>query len=216
MEHRIVAYIDGFNLYYGLKEKCWKRYYWLNLQRLVESLLKPNQELIRIKYFTARISSWDKDTPDHLKSVKEAKFKRQTVYLDALATLDKLTIYEGQYLPKVIKCEKCGNEWDSPEEKMTDVNMASELFSDALDDNLDAAMIISGDSDLVPAVRILKSKFPQIRIVVAFPPSRVSKYMRKVADAYFTIGEPNIRASLFPDMIIRPDGFILKRPKKWY
>lgn len=65
-------------------------------------------------------------------------------------------------------------------------------------------------------IRILKRKFPKIRIVVAFPPARVSKYMRKAADAYFSIGESNIRASLFPDTVIRPDGYTLSRPKKWY
>ena len=30
---RIVAYIDGFNLYYGMKEKGWKYFYWLNCGR---------------------------------------------------------------------------------------------------------------------------------------------------------------------------------------
>ena len=216
MFKRVITYIDGFNLYFGLKEKGWKRYYWLNLQKLAESLLKPDQELIEIKYFTARISSWDKNTPDHLKSIKEAKFKRQTVFLDALATLNKLTIFEGQYLSKTIRCDKCGNEWDSPEEKMTDVNIASQLLADAIDDKFDMAMIVSGDSDLVPAIRILKEKFPKKRVVSAFPPARVSKYMKKVSDAYFTIGEPNIRASVFPDKVVRSDGYVLQKPKKWH
>ena len=29
---RLIAYIDGFNLYFGLKEKGWKRYYWLDMK----------------------------------------------------------------------------------------------------------------------------------------------------------------------------------------
>ena len=53
---RVIAYIDGFNLYYGLKSSGWRRYYWLNIQRLVQNLLKPNQRLILTKYFTSRIS----------------------------------------------------------------------------------------------------------------------------------------------------------------
>ena len=31
---RVIAYIDGFNLYFGLKSKGWKRYYWRDLERL--------------------------------------------------------------------------------------------------------------------------------------------------------------------------------------
>jgi hypothetical protein len=39
---RLTVYVDGFNLYYGLKSKGWKRYYWLNLQKLGENLRKPD------------------------------------------------------------------------------------------------------------------------------------------------------------------------------
>jgi hypothetical protein len=55
-KERIFAYIDGFNLYFGLKSKSWKRYYWLDLQKTVQNLLKPNQVLDYTKYFTARIT----------------------------------------------------------------------------------------------------------------------------------------------------------------
>ncbi len=27
---RVIVYIDGFNLYFGLKSKGWRRYFWLN------------------------------------------------------------------------------------------------------------------------------------------------------------------------------------------
>jgi hypothetical protein len=37
MTQRVIAYIDGFNLYYGLKDKGWRRYYWLNLNSLSTS-----------------------------------------------------------------------------------------------------------------------------------------------------------------------------------
>ena len=42
---RVTVYIDGFNLYYGLREKGWRRYYWLNLRRLSENILDPHQTL---------------------------------------------------------------------------------------------------------------------------------------------------------------------------
>lgn len=58
-KQRVIAYVDGFNLYYGLKEKGWKRYYWLDLKELVTNLLKPNQQLQFVKYFSARLSSGD-------------------------------------------------------------------------------------------------------------------------------------------------------------
>jgi hypothetical protein len=47
---RVVAYIDGFNLYYGLRSKGWRRYLWLDLNQLIASLLRPYQELSGVKY----------------------------------------------------------------------------------------------------------------------------------------------------------------------
>ena len=31
MTRRVAVYVDGFNLYYGLRSKGWRRYYWLDL-----------------------------------------------------------------------------------------------------------------------------------------------------------------------------------------
>jgi hypothetical protein len=47
---RTIAYVDGFNLYFGVLRNSPHR--WINLQRLVEMHLMPHNQLIRIKYFT--------------------------------------------------------------------------------------------------------------------------------------------------------------------
>ena len=36
--NRVIAYVDGFNLYYGLRSKEWKQFYWLNIQDLLQQL----------------------------------------------------------------------------------------------------------------------------------------------------------------------------------
>lgn len=59
---RVIAYVDGFNLYFGMKQTGNNKR-WLNIQRLVESLLKPGQQLIQTKYFTSRI----RNSPDKKK-----------------------------------------------------------------------------------------------------------------------------------------------------
>ena len=102
------------------------------------------------------------------------------------------------------------------EEKMTDVNIAVELLGDAQDDHFDTAVIISGDSDLTPAIRAIRQRYPQKRVVVAFPPERVSKQLCKVATAYLTISRKKLEDSQFPDRIAKADGFVLKRPSEWH
>jgi len=40
-KERVIAYIDGFNLYFGIKQSNWNDVLWLNVKKLAESLLKP-------------------------------------------------------------------------------------------------------------------------------------------------------------------------------
>ena len=54
-KQRVIVYVDGFNFYYGLKKDArWKKYYWLDIVRLFEMFMRPNQELVAVKYFSAR------------------------------------------------------------------------------------------------------------------------------------------------------------------
>lgn len=52
---RVSAYIDGYNLYHGICAAFGKKYLWLDIEKLCQSFLAPNQELRSVKYFTARV-----------------------------------------------------------------------------------------------------------------------------------------------------------------
>jgi len=200
---RVIAYVDGFNLYFGLKEAGWKRYYWVDVKKLVTRLLKENQQLIVTKYFTARISG----PPD--------KQKRQSIFLEALSTLTDFNIYYGHYLSSTITCNRCGRNWHDFEEKMTDVNIATEMLTDSFEDKFDTAILISADSDLVPPIRTIKRIYPQKKIVVFFPPKRFSTHIKNFADIQLSIGRGSLVKSQFPDRIRKSDGMILEKPLEW-
>ncbi len=203
---RIITYVDGFNLYYGMKSKGWKRYYWLNVRALAQGLLKPDQRLVQVKYFTSYVSA----TPEDPK-----KNKRQSTYVDALRTLQDVQIVLGHYLEKPVRCRKCGARWKVPEEKMTDVNIATALLEDAFEDRFDTALLISGDSDLTGPVQSIRRRFRDKRIIVAFPPGRSSVRLSQVASACFTIGRKKLAESQFPDGVTKADGYVLRRPDSW-
>ncbi len=205
-KERVAVYVDGFNLFYGMKAKGWRRYYWLNLRTFAENLLRPHHRFQVARYFTARVF------PDASDPGKEA---RQTTYLEALATLPDLSIHYGYFLPKELKCFNCGRVRQTYEEKMTDVNISVALLNDAHDDLFDTAMIISADSDLVGPVQAVLDRHPNKRVIAAFPPDRKSKHLRQVVNASFTIGRNKLRDSQLSNQVTRPDGFILKRPTYW-
>jgi hypothetical protein len=79
------VYIDGFNLYYAIKNTPYK---WLNLSSLCTRLL-PGHIIQKIYYFTAKVES----LPHNLSAPV-----RQETYLRALRTLPNIEIKEGHFV----------------------------------------------------------------------------------------------------------------------
>ena len=201
-KERIIVYIDGFNLYFGMKQAGFDNFKWLNIRALSESLLKLGKEIVGIKYFTSRVSN----NPD--------KQKRQSTYIEALETVG-IKIYYGHYQRDAIECRRCNNVWANYNEKMTDVNIATQMLVDAYQDNYDMAMLISGDSDLVPPIKAIHDLFKQKRVFVAFPPKRYNNSVALVAKGSMTIGRKKLMDHQFPPEVIKPDGFVLVKPVDW-
>ena len=200
-KERVIVYIDGFNLYFGMTSK-YKNTRWLDLISLAQNVLKPTQELVEVRYYTAMISNND------------FKVKRQVTYIDALRNSGVL-ITLGHYKRKKKSCRSCRSTWFTHEEKMTDVNISVDLLKHAMEDKYDAAMLISGDSDLVPPINAVHSSFPKKRVFVAFPPNRANDDVRRVAKGYFTLGRKTLIDNQFDETIVLSDGNDLKKPNDW-
>ena len=179
---RVVVYIDGFNLYYGLKSKGWRRFYWLDVRKLSVKLLRAGQKLVGVRYFTTRITG-----------NQQQKKRRQGIYLEALETRRDLTIHYGHYLAKLRECHRCGSRWTVYEEKMTDVNIAVALLGDAQDDLFDTAIVLSADSDLAGPVEAVIERYADKRVIAVFPPGRRSDRLRRAASAAFTLARLRLR-----------------------
>lgn len=201
---RVIVYIDGYNLYHGLREKEWKRLYWLDLWSLGEQLLKSGQVLQGVRYFTTRI-----DGPDDSR-------RRQEIYLEAIAVgRSRMTIDYGHFLRKTAECRRCGSTWPRFEEKKTDVNITCRLVEDALDDAFDVAIVVSGDSDLVPPIQLVRRRWPRKRVIVAFPPARHSAQLKQSANGSVFIGERTLAHAQLPDAVVNIAGVPLRRPDRW-
>jgi len=203
MTIRVIAYVDGYNLYYGLRARGWRRFYWLNVQALVERLLRSGQMLVQTKYFTTVVEE------------PADKQQRQAVFLEALQTLSDFRIYYGHFFSNPVTCQRCGYTYKVHHEKMTDVNITIEMLTDAFQDRFDMALLLSGDSDLTPVVRAVLNLFNHKRVIVVFPPERSSKSLKQAASGYFHVNRPMLLHSQFPDEIIKPDGYVLRRPAEW-
>jgi uncharacterized LabA/DUF88 family protein len=199
---RLNVYVDGFNLYFGMKDSGIDDCKWLDIHALAEVIKNNSHEVNEVKYFTSRISH------------NYEKQKRQSTYLDALLTTP-ITIIYGQYRSELVQCQKCPHKWYNPKEKMTDVNIATELMIDAYKNNFDVALLISGDSDLVPPIKAIKSIFPQKEIIIAFPPERPSNELKKFADRSFHLGRNKLIKCQLAGVITDKYGNKLNKPTEW-
>jgi hypothetical protein len=202
------VYVDGFNLYYGAVKGTSLK--WLDLKALCERIF-PKNNIARIKYFTARVHPTPSDSDKPL---------RQTIYLRALRQhIPCLEIIEGYFLVKPVRMPlvtgKGTVEVIKTEEKGSDVNLAVHLINDAWKGRYQAAIVVSNDSDLVEAIRLVKSEH-RLPVGVLNPQMQQKKKMavqlNKVASFRGQIAVADLVACQLPDPI---PGTNIQKPAAW-
>jgi hypothetical protein len=212
--YRTIIYIDGFNLYYGIKRMYesqktsydpnrWREAIWLDVVKLSKSLLNPVQQFVIAKYFTARVTK-----PDE-------KRERQNDYLDALNTLSGLLIIEGEYQYNEKECWYCHKMFPNPKEKQSDVNLATELLVDAIENKFDTAIVIAADSDYKRPFEYIRNKYPEKRIEVEFVETNFGYTLSSLSHQTYIINRARLLSCQLPETITLANGYTITRPSKW-
>ncbi|WP_435013024.1 NYN domain-containing protein [Xanthomonas arboricola] len=207
---RTAIYVDGFNFYYRALKGT--PYRWVDLLALSKQLVRPENEITLIRYFTARVKPYSSNPDQHV---------RQNSYLEAIkAQIPCLEIHEGQFYvsktrmpiaspvpggPRTIEVIKT-------EEKGSDCNLAAHLVHDACRSTFDVALVISNDSDLAEAIRL--ARLTGKPVGVANPTADTSKKMNfelyNAASFRRRIEAKHLKAAQMPDQV----GEICK-PHDW-
>jgi len=204
---RTYVYIDGFNLYYGALRGT--RFKWMNPLKMCK-LLFPNDEIKRIKYFTARVSARPSDPDQPI---------RQNTYFRALRTVPEIAIIEGRFLTKEVTMPKADTNPQEyvrvikTEEKGSDVNLAVHLLNDAFKKEFEMAVMITNDSDLLEPLKIVKDQLG-LPVGIVNPQKHPSFHLKQHATFLKTLREGVIRASQFPQELHDSYGSFHK-PKNW-
>lgn len=174
---RTRIYIDGYNFYYGCLRGTPHK--WLDLLPLFENhilpsaLLKDGDGHIRqsallpspsIKFFTAKIIESVARSTDSVSS--------QARYHTALRKLHdgRIELIEGYYAVNKMKVKVVdADEPNRPpreckevqawkvEEKQSDVNLALQVYHDAITGQIDHAVIVTNDTDIAPALAMIRA-----------------------------------------------------------
>lgn len=212
MKH-VAFLIDGFNLYHSIEDirksqgVCLK---WLDLHALCKSfmyLFGRDYDLYKIFYFTA-IAYHYKDND---------KIRRHENYIKCLESKG-IEVIRGRFKKKTAYCPLCNREYISHEEKETDIGISSKLLELLYANghtHCDGFCLVTGDSDLVPAITTALRISPEADIRFAFPVNRKSDNLLNLAPKSFKLREGHYRANQFRNPVKLTDGTLINRPASW-
>ena len=207
---RTIVYVDEFNLYYrALKTSLsggWIFRYCLG------RCYGENHDIELVRYFTARVKHTSKNP---------SQAQRQDIYLKALQKYrSNVEIHFGSFLthrirrPLANSKEKQKMVWVlDTKEKSSDVNLAVHLLNDAWLGKCDCAILVSNDSDIAEAMRLVKQQHPKILLGLVTPGSgKRSDKLKRYADFTLRIRESTLNDSQLPNPIPRTNIY---KPKSW-
>lgn len=214
---RTIAYVDGSNLYYGLLRGTANK--WLDLTAFVKKQLNAEHDVVCVKYFASRVIDKSKD---HHKSARQDK------YFDAIRNYGGVELIEGYYRERkeylqaatdvCLSCEKVPRpgfvRGYRATEMLTDVNIATALLQDAYEDKADAFVIVSGDSDLSPAARIVRYATKK-QVIVLNPQRSISNELRRYSTLYRNLEPESANDCLMPRSFSVGDGRVIHCPEAW-
>ena len=205
------VYIDGFNLYYrALKNTPYK---WVDLGALYRLLL-PQNDILSIKYFTARVNDRPYD-PD--------QSQRQDKYLRALQSCSNVEVIYGHFLSSSSRMPLANPSASGPsivevlktEEKGSDVNIATHILWDAVQNKYQVAALISNDSDLVCPLQIIRSELRKTVAILNPAKSHQSTVLRANADFWKDIRLTHLQQCQLPNPLKLLNGQVLHKPLSW-
>lgn len=207
---RVVCFIDGFNLYHAvdsLRDDDGGRVHflkWLDLWGLASAFVTPaTQELSAVFYFSA-YATWLTDAHERHRSYTAVLENRN------------VRLVMGKFKEKRRKCKSCGDVWIAHEEKESDVNFAVELVRQAHIGGFDRALLITADSDLCPAIRLIRESFPALSVVVLTPPNRYSlAHELRGLSSTIRIRRHHLQHNLLPYSVTLRNGSVITRPHKY-
>ncbi|MDR3490846.1 MAG: NYN domain-containing protein [Gammaproteobacteria bacterium] len=206
---KVAVYVDGFNLYHGLVNLQKPHLKWLNLRSLAEKFIDHKSETIeKVYYFSAIATFMDKETT-----------LRHRTYIEALET-NGVEFIGGNFKDKWLdyKNKHIQIKWKKHEEKETDVNISIHMVRDAIKKRFDKFILITNDTDIVPAIKMAKSENSSLQFKLLTPPTLKThdSLLSAIKPGSSTkLTEGHIQNSLLAEKIQKPNGKIIHIPKQY-
>ena len=222
MAKRAAFYVDGFNLYHGicdLQAQTSKlepmppnkaHLKWFSIWAYAEFITKHLGESIeKVHYFSALATHMPGGVGRHQTYLRALKSTGVQYNLGTFKAKEKRLSFN--------RLDKSGTpyatakfNWTTHEEKETDVSIAIQLIQDAVDNVADVFYVISADTDLAPAIKLLRARYPTIEYVPVLPPKRTQnnelKRLSSRPGKHMEMNEANVAKCRLPEQITDASG----------
>jgi uncharacterized LabA/DUF88 family protein len=202
---RVACFIDGFNLYHAIARLGQPHLKWVDLWALAERYVRPrSQRLEAVHYFSA-YAEW-----------LPAACDRHAAFIAAQRARGVRPVM-GRFKRKDRWCPLCRGRSVGHEEKETDVNIALHLLDGAYRDEFDRALLVSRDSDLTPAMRLLRERFPGKGLTLVAPPlAGHSTEMLRWCTGRTKIRLEHLAGALLPAVVLDSEGRVVATRPRTY
>ena len=212
--NRVPFLVDGFNVYHSAREARHDlkgaSTLWLDFRSLLLSFLSSaigrDAVLAEIHYFSALATHMDPKRP--------GTTARHKAYIDCLRATS-VQVHMGRFKSKTVWCRSCKTNNTHYEEKETDVALSAKLLELFHNDACDTVVLVTGDTDLAPAVRTTAQVFPSKTVHFAFPYKRKNKELAQLTGNSFVIRKERYTSNQLSDPFVLPNGRTIAKPPSW-
>lgn len=152
---RVLAVIDGLNLFHALESQRAGSGE-IDVLSLVKRLINLQSEtLVGVRYFSTLAT--------HLTKARQ----NNQLKVHTAASVGGGEVVLGAFKQLTLFCDACSHRTHRYVEKQTDVSVAVAIVEGAYEDTYDKVLLFSADTDLIPAIKLVKAKFPakEIKLV---------------------------------------------------
>lgn len=203
---------------------------WLDIaamcQTLVQSAFGPGHTLQGVHYFSALANHLTRTKPDvvlrhqtYLEALRSsgvevalANFKRR----HRVKRLDEVKI---QVRPVrrwfALPFRAVRLSFQTYEEKETDVAISCKLLQLLAEGQGDAVMVISGDTDIAPAIRTAVELYPRAQVGIVFPFNRHNRDLQQIGHRHIRLNAKTYAAHQFPTVLVTSTGAQVVKPATW-
>jgi hypothetical protein len=141
--------------------------------------------------------------------------KRQEDYIKCLQATG-IIVEMFRFKKKKIPCPKCGSNFNRREEKETDVAIGAKLLELLFLDKCDTAMLVTGDTDIVPAVKTAQALFPNKGVGFLLPYKRHNQELADLTPTLnFRIKKETYMRHQFSDPCVLGSEKVKAKPATW-